>query len=363
MWLDHTMKKIVVAAVSIGSLFLGSVGNAQMSKGSVPKQNGNVGNKLTPQQQQQLLGEVIGVGIAGAVIGAAINEGNHRRPNGNGWNNNGGWNNVPRNGWNNNGNWNNNNGNWNNNNGNWNNNNNWSDNNGIRYNTNTSSSTRPQQSTVYRNGYPVEQVSSSQPVYSSTVQSSTVQGERIISPGTIINGERVISSSPVISGEQIISSGAVISGERVISSSPASSAARAVSAAPVKENSLPYKGPGVSISLDMNTGGSVTYLIDGVEEATIEAGQQQTLSKKGKYEIRFSRGRGEDGTNFGEARYTITEGEYSFSVTDKGWELQREKDPTPTAVAAPSPSGLKTNALPPKTSATKTPSAAGLAGE
>jgi hypothetical protein len=124
--------------------------------------------------------------------------------------------------------------------------------------------------------------------------------------------------------------------------------ASVVSSPAVKENSLPYKGPGVTIRLTKETGGNVAYLIDGVEEATIEAGQEQTLTKKGKYEIRFSRGRSPEGKDFGQARYTITEGAYDFEVTEKGWELRRDKDSSPTASASLSPSGLKTNALPSK---------------
>jgi hypothetical protein len=111
----------------------------------------------------------------------------------------------------------------------------------------------------------------------------------------------------------------------------------------------------VTIRLTKETGGNVAYLIDGVEEATIEAGQEQTLTKKGKYEIRFSRGRSSEGKDFGQARYTITEGAYDFEVTENGWELLRKKDSAPTASVSPSPSGLKTNALPPKSVASSVP--------
>ena len=291
--------------------------------------------QLTQQQKQQLLGEVIGVGIAGAVIGAAINEQNHHH---NGWNNN-----------NNNGNWNNNHHNHNHNgNGNWNSNNNgnnWNNNGSRRYDYIPPSSSQRQSAPVYRETYSPQpqRVYSQQPVYS-----STIEGERIISSSPVITSERVISPSPVITSERVISSSPSISNERVISSSPSISSERVVSSPAVKENSLPYKGPGVTVRLTKETGGNVAYLIDGVEEATIEAGQEQTLTKKGKYEIRFSRGRSSEGKDFGQARYTITEGAYDFEVTEKGWELRRDKDSSPTAVASSSPSGLKTNTLPPK---------------
>lgn len=118
----------------------------------------------------------------------------------------------------------------------------------------------------------------------------------------------------------------------------------------VVPNALPYRGPGVTIALEEEVGGNVNYVIDGREKATIQAGQEQTLTTKGTYEIRFSRGKGEDGRDFGQARYTVTEGSYHFTVSDKGWELFRDKE-QPNLVAAQqaaSPSGLKTNALPPK---------------
>lgn len=124
----------------------------------------------------------------------------------------------------------------------------------------------------------------------------------------------------------------------------------------VVPNALPYKGPGVTIKLEEEVGGSVNYVIDGKESAQIQAGQQQTLTSKGKYEIRFSRGKAEDGRDFGLARYTITEGNYHFTVTDKGWDLLRDKE-QPNLVTTPiqSPSGIKTNALPPKSAPAPTP--------
>lgn len=129
------------------------------------------------------------------------------------------------------------------------------------------------------------------------------------------------------------------------------SPATTVTSVAVTANTLPYKGPGVTIRLEESEGGSVTYLVDGKESATILAGQQQTLTAKGRYEVRFSRGMDSDGRSFGEARYTITEGNYSFQVTDKGWELFRDKDqPALPTARASSPSGIRTNALPRKTS-------------
>ena len=94
----------------------------------------------------------------------------------------------------------------------------------------------------------------------------------------------------------------------------------------ISVNRLPYRGPGVTIVLEEDVGGSVHYLIDGKELSTIQAGQEQTLTAKGSFEIRFSRGLLDDGRDLGEARYTVTEGNYHFVVSDKGWELYRDRE-------------------------------------
>lgn len=161
----------------------------------------------------------------------------------------------------------------------------------------------------------------------------------LISPSVVYPSNSVVYPSPtVVSPATTISSAAVT----------------------VTPNALPYKGPGVTIKLEEEVGGAVNYTLDGKESATIQAGQQQTLTAKGRYEIRFSRGRAEDGRDFGQARYTITEGNYHFAVTDKGWELLRDKE-QPNLVTNPiqpsSPSGIKTNALPPKPAPSVTPAA------
>lgn len=309
------MKKILVVACTVASLFPGRAVHAQ----GPAKPNGTV-PQLTPQQKQQLLGEVIGVGVAGAVIGAAIQSNQNNRQNN--WNNNNNYN--YNNNWNNNGNWN---------------------NGGRRYDSVPSYNSRRQSAPVYRESYPTqsERVYSPQPVYS-----STIEGERIISSSPVIT-----SSSPVITSERVITSSPSFSNERVISSSPSVSSERVVSSLAVKENSLPYKGPGVKIALQAEVGGEVTFVIDGHEESTIQAGTEQTLTKKGKYEIRFSRGRSPEGKDYGLARYTITEGTYNFEVTENGWDLLRDKDVPTNVTSATSPSGIKTNVIPAKPSVAK----------
>jgi len=161
-------------------------------------------------------------------------------------------------------------------------------------------------------------------------------------PHTVPNGNVVYPSYP--------SNNVVYPSTTVVNTTPT-----------VVSNALPYKGPGVTIALEEEVGGTVNYVIDGKESATIQAGQQQTLTAKGKYEIRFSRGKSEEGRDFGQARYTITEGNYHFTVTDKGWELLRDKEQpnlVTTQAQAASPSGIKTNALPPKNALPTAPGAA-----
>ena len=185
------------------------------------------------------------------------------------------------------------------------------------------------------------------------VPSNRVQYERVWNgtgwervPVSSLSNVRV-SSTPV--AETVIQSSPVISSSP--SSSIVTSNVQPSTSVAAKTNSLPYKGPGVNIELSEDVGGEVSYVIDGVEEATIRAGEKQTLSKKGKYEVRFSRGVSPDGKDFGQARYTIWEGSYNFHVTDKGWELMRLKESASSEPAATSsPSGLKTNSLPSKAS-------------
>lgn len=147
-----------------------------------------------------------------------------------------------------------------------------------------------------------------------------------------------------IAGEVVTGGGAIQTSPPLVS--PATPITTAIAS-----NALPYSGPGVTIRLEEQVGGSVNYLIDGRETAKIEAGQQQKLTAKGSFEIRFSRGAAPDGQSYGEARYTLGEGTYFFTVTDRGWDLLRDPSqptvPTPQVKPA-SPSGLTTTPLPPK---------------
>jgi hypothetical protein len=56
-------------------------------------------------------------------------------------------------------------------------------------------------------------------------------------------------------------------------------------------------------------------VLDG-NSFTIDPGSSQELSGKESWLIQFERG-----GNNGSARYTLTDGTYTFSITNKGWEL------------------------------------------
>ncbi len=65
-----------------------------------------------------------------------------------------------------------------------------------------------------------------------------------------------------------------------------------------------------------DSGGSVNYLLDG-ETRAIDPDSVQDLSAPGPWVVEFDRGI-EGGQP---ARYRLTEGTYTFTLTDKGWEL------------------------------------------
>lgn len=172
--------------------------------------------------------------------------------------------------------------------------------------------------------------------------------------GVLLNpGERIISSTPVVSSGAVISTTPVISSSGVITQPPPATLSATSPAfigstvRSLKPNAIPYTGRGVKILMPREIDASVNYLLDGVQDGEIRSGEEQMLKQKGTYEIRFSRGETADGRDLGEARYTITEGSYRFAVTEKGWDLFREKEVDPAALVAPSLNRTpKKNALP-----------------
>lgn len=164
----------------------------------------------------------------------------------------------------------------------------------------------------------------------------------------------------VIPTETIVPAETVVPTETVVTPSAAPSVTTVTT---VRRNAVPYTGPGVTILLSQETGGEVTYLVDGREEVTIRSGQEQTLPKKGSYEVRFSRGRTDDGRDYGIARYTITEGTYAFEVTDRGWDLYRQPDVDAVrGVSTTTTPTVRTNTIPVRPAAPRSASAAPAAG-
>ncbi len=170
--------------------------------------------------------------------------------------------------------------------------------------------------------------------------------------GVLLNpGERIISSTPDISSPSIVSSTPVISSGVVTQPPPSTLSVNSISSGTtvrsLKPNSIPYTGRGVKILMPRELDASVSYLIDGVQDGEIRSGEEQMLKQKGTYEIRFSRGETPDGKDLGEAKYSITEGSYRFAVTEKGWDLFRDREVDTAEMAVPTLNrSPKKNSLP-----------------
>jgi hypothetical protein len=80
-----------------------------------------------------------------------------------------------------------------------------------------------------------------------------------------------------------------------------------------------YNGPGVA--LRNPTEHTLNFTVDGQKQMEAGPGETVRLTEFADYQISFDRG-----DNFGTATYTIYEGTYEFTPTDRGWELFRQKD-------------------------------------
>jgi hypothetical protein len=65
-----------------------------------------------------------------------------------------------------------------------------------------------------------------------------------------------------------------------------------------------------------DSGGSLSYVLAGAHSYTIDPGFTQALDGQPSWLIEFDRG-----GSFGQARYTIGPGTYTFTATENGWEL------------------------------------------
>jgi hypothetical protein len=94
----------------------------------------------------------------------------------------------------------------------------------------------------------------------------------------------------------------------------------AATAPPVRTNSLPAnRGPGISIQNRNAAGLAVACVVDGQTQLELRPGETRPMREKAVYVVEFDRG-----ASFGTAKYELTEGEYEFVVTDRGWDLQRD---------------------------------------
>lgn len=86
---------------------------------------------------------------------------------------------------------------------------------------------------------------------------------------------------------------------------------------PSYEPVIPYTGPGIVINFkgegDAN---AIKYRLDDKWDFEMKAGEKQKLPEKATRVIEFDRG-----GDFGVARYTLSEGNYDFHLTPKGWDI------------------------------------------
>lgn len=104
-------------------------------------------------------------------------------------------------------------------------------------------------------------------------------------------------------------------------------------------NTIPYQGRGVTILNPQD--GSVNYTLDDAHNYTMGPGQSQKLASKGSWVITFNRG-----GDFGDARYTLSEGTYEFAVGDQGWGIRRKAEAVAADAPPPPPAAPAANALP-----------------
>jgi hypothetical protein len=106
---------------------------------------------------------------------------------------------------------------------------------------------------------------------------------------------------------------------------------------PIVENPLPlanFSGGPIKITNPANSKAALSYTLNGLSY-TIQPGQSQDIREDRSWVIEFSRG-----ANFGAARYGLEPGLYTFSGTERGWELYHtplEETQPPAAPTNPPP--------------------------
>lgn len=77
--------------------------------------------------------------------------------------------------------------------------------------------------------------------------------------------------------------------------------------------------------------GAVNYQLNDYKYS-MGGGQSQLIQSDRAWVIAFDRG-----GNFGMAKYSLSPGTYHFTVTEKGWELLKQRPPQPQLAGAPAP--------------------------
>lgn len=92
-----------------------------------------------------------------------------------------------------------------------------------------------------------------------------------------------------------------------------------------------FRGKPIEITCPANLEGSVNYALNGYKY-TIRSGESQVIQSDRAWTVAFDRG-----SDFGMAKYSLSPGTYEFSVTEKGWELLKQRPSQPEVAAAPAP--------------------------
>jgi hypothetical protein len=90
---------------------------------------------------------------------------------------------------------------------------------------------------------------------------------------------------------------------------------------PVVQNAPNFSGGPIRISNPATNQATLSYTLDGVAY-TIAPGHSQDFREDRAWVIQFSRG-----ANLDQAQYGLQSGVYSFTSTDRGWELYRSELP------------------------------------
>jgi hypothetical protein len=147
--------------------------------------------------------------------------------------------------------------------------------------------------------------------------------------------ERIYVQPPVVQERVIIQQQQQPLASNTYDSSANTASAPRLPAPPTRTAAV---GAPVIVRNTTGKGVPVAFLVDDRSEE-LRDGQTRTFSGS-SHVIEFDRG-----GDLGTARYELTSGMYGFTITDRGWELVRETNTTPSARTADRPA-LRKNELP-----------------